>query len=119
MSGLATLYFPAGVLIGMASAAPVGPVNLLVIQRSVTAHTASARAEEITKLLGDSRRQAAVSLQLAVILWTKGSYDLGLNAAANAAAVSVGGCSMIAARRELSSSSRSTTHQSARAGTTS
>lgn len=44
------------------------------------------RAEEITKLLGDSRRQAAVSLQLAVILWTQGSYDLGLNAAANAAA---------------------------------
>ena len=60
------------------------------------------RAEEITKLLGDSRRQAAVSLQLAVILWTQGSYDLGLDAAANAAgaAEAAGSRSMQMAARQ-------------------
>ena len=42
MISLATLYFPVGALIGIASAAPVGPVNLLVIQRALTAHSAGA-----------------------------------------------------------------------------
>ena len=47
------------------------------------------RAENITRTLGDTRRQAAVSLQLAVILWTRGSYRQGLEAAANAGAVAL------------------------------
>ncbi len=42
------------------------------------------RAEQITKLLGETRRQAGIALQLAVIQWTRGSYRLGLTAAANA-----------------------------------
>lgn len=33
MLSLATMYLPAGIAIGLGSAAPVGPVNLLVIQR--------------------------------------------------------------------------------------
>ncbi|RYF33877.1 MAG: adenylate/guanylate cyclase domain-containing protein [Comamonadaceae bacterium] len=45
------------------------------------------RAETITRALGDTRRQAAVALQLAVVLWTRGSYRQGLEAAANAGAV--------------------------------
>ena len=50
------------------------------------------RAEAITRTLGDTRRQAAVSLQLAVSLWTRGSYRQGLEAAANAgSAASVAG----------------------------
>lgn len=36
MASVATLYYPVGVAIGLASAAPVGPVNLLVIQRTLT-----------------------------------------------------------------------------------
>ncbi len=47
------------------------------------------RAESITRTLGDTRRQAAVALQLAVILWTRGSYRQGLEAAANAGAVAL------------------------------
>jgi len=44
------------------------------------------RAEAITRVLGDARRQAAASLQLAVTLWTQGRYRQGLAAAENAAA---------------------------------
>ncbi|WP_082754992.1 ATP-binding protein [Variovorax sp. PAMC 28711] len=47
------------------------------------------RAERITRTLGDTRRQAAVALQLAVVLWTRGSYRQGLEAAANAGAVAL------------------------------
>jgi class 3 adenylate cyclase len=42
------------------------------------------RAETITRSLGDTRRNAAVSLQLAVSLWTRGNYRQGLDAANNA-----------------------------------
>ncbi len=42
------------------------------------------RAEALTELLGDGRREAAVALQLAVIRWTEGNYQLGLEAAGNA-----------------------------------
>ena len=54
MSAVSTLYFPAGALIGLASAAPVGPVNLLVIQRTLTAHTAGALLLGAGGALGDS-----------------------------------------------------------------
>ncbi|MBS0340509.1 MAG: AAA family ATPase [Proteobacteria bacterium] len=42
------------------------------------------RAESITLTLGDTRRQAAVSLQLAVTLWACGSYQQGLTVATQA-----------------------------------
>jgi class 3 adenylate cyclase/tetratricopeptide (TPR) repeat protein len=42
------------------------------------------RAEAITRSLGETRRHAAVSLQLAVSLWTRGNYRQGLDAANNA-----------------------------------
>ena len=54
MIALTTLYFPAGALIGMASAAPIGPVNLLVIQRTLTAHTAGALVLGMGGAIGDS-----------------------------------------------------------------
>jgi len=47
------------------------------------------RAEAITRKLGDKRRQAGVSLQLAVVLWTRGSYRQGLEAARNATATAL------------------------------
>ncbi|HEY2256021.1 MAG TPA: AAA family ATPase [Variovorax sp.] len=54
------------------------------------------RAESITKTLGDVRRQAAVSLQLAVTLWARGSYSQGLAVATDAgkAAASAGSRSL-------------------------
>lgn len=42
------------------------------------------RAESITLALGDTRRQAGVSLQLAVTLWACGSYQQGLSVATQA-----------------------------------
>ncbi|MFM2059699.1 MAG: hypothetical protein RLY71_4084 [Pseudomonadota bacterium] len=42
------------------------------------------RAEAIARSLGDAKRHAAVSLQLAVSLWTRGSYRQGLEAALSA-----------------------------------
>jgi class 3 adenylate cyclase/tetratricopeptide (TPR) repeat protein len=42
------------------------------------------RARAITQQLGDVRREAGVTQQLAVILWTRGSYGEGLEAAATA-----------------------------------
>jgi tetratricopeptide (TPR) repeat protein len=44
------------------------------------------RAEVIAKQIGDVRRQAAVQLQLSVILWTSGSYRRGIEAADHASA---------------------------------
>jgi len=43
------------------------------------------RAEAITRELGDTRRQAGVLLQLAVVLWISGSYRHGLDVASRAA----------------------------------
>jgi class 3 adenylate cyclase/tetratricopeptide (TPR) repeat protein len=42
------------------------------------------RAESIAAELGDTRRHAAVSIQLAASLWTRGNYRQGLDAASNA-----------------------------------
>lgn len=43
------------------------------------------RADAITQELGDTRRQAGVLLQLAVVLWISGSYRHGLEVASRAA----------------------------------
>ena len=67
MSGLSTLYFPAGALIGLASAAPVGPVNLLVIQRTLTAHTAGALLLGAAGAVGDALFAAAAAFGVAAV----------------------------------------------------
>ncbi len=43
------------------------------------------RAQTITQTIGDKKREAAVSLQLAVMLWTRGTYRQGLEIASHAA----------------------------------
>ena len=53
MLSLSTLYFPAGLLIGVAAAAPVGPVNLLVIQRTLCRHAGSALVLGLGAAIGD------------------------------------------------------------------
>ncbi len=42
MVSLATLYIPAGLVIGLGAAAPVGPVNLMVIQQALAGHRVAA-----------------------------------------------------------------------------
>ncbi len=54
MVSLATLYFPAGIAIGLGAAAPVGPVNLLVIQRTLCGHRRAAMVMGFGAALGDA-----------------------------------------------------------------
>ena len=51
---LTSLHYPAGVLIGLASAAPVGPINLLVIQRALTQNIPAALVLGLGGALGDA-----------------------------------------------------------------
>lgn len=51
---LATWYFPAGLVIGLVAAAPIGPVNILVIQRSLQRGVMSAMAPGSGAALGDA-----------------------------------------------------------------
>ncbi len=53
MLSFATLYFPAGLLIGLGAAAPVGPVNLLVIQRTLCGHRRAALVLGLGAAIGD------------------------------------------------------------------
>ncbi len=54
MGALATMYLPAGIAIGLGSAAPVGPVNLLVIQRTLCNHRGGALLLGLGAALGDA-----------------------------------------------------------------
>ncbi len=53
LSWLSTLYFPTGILIGFIAAAPIGPVNILVIQRALQKGIGSALAMGSGAALGD------------------------------------------------------------------
>lgn len=60
------------------------------------------RAHEITRELGDLRRESGVALQLASVLWVQGQYERGLEAAAAAQASaqrSAGGSAQMAAQQ--------------------
>ncbi len=78
MSGLSTLYLPAGALIGLASAAPVGPVNLLVIQRTLTAHTAGALLLGAAGALGDALFAAAAAFGVTAVANLLADHALAL-----------------------------------------
>ncbi len=78
MSGLSTLYFPAGALIGLASAAPVGPVNLLVIQRTLSAHTAGALLLGAAGAVGDALFAAAAAFGVAAVAHALADHALVL-----------------------------------------
>ncbi len=47
------------------------------------------RAKGIARQIGDARREAAVLVQLAVMLWTEGRYEQGLDVAREAASAAV------------------------------
>jgi threonine/homoserine/homoserine lactone efflux protein len=51
---LAGLHFPVGMAIGIAAAAPVGPVNLLVVQRALSRHRTAAMIVGFGGAVGDA-----------------------------------------------------------------
>ena len=53
MPALSTLYLPGGIAIGLGAAAPVGPVNLLVIQRTLAGQRGPALLLGLGAALGD------------------------------------------------------------------
>jgi putative LysE/RhtB family amino acid efflux pump len=64
---LATWYLPAGVLIGIAAAAPIGPVNLLVIQRTLQRGPWSAFLLGLGGALGDAAFAVAAAFGISAI----------------------------------------------------
>ncbi len=68
---LTSLHFPAGIVIGLVSAAPVGPINLLVIQRALTQNIPAALIISIGGALGDCTfgTIAAFGIGAAASLW--------------------------------------------------
>ena len=68
MSGLSTLYLPVGAIIGLASAAPVGPVNLLVIQRALTGGATGALLLGVAGAFGDALFAAAAAFGVPAIM---------------------------------------------------
>ena len=64
---LASWHYPAGVLIGLASAAPVGPINLLVIQRALCQNVPAALALGLAASLGDAMFGAVVGFGMAAV----------------------------------------------------
>jgi threonine/homoserine/homoserine lactone efflux protein len=75
MLSLSTLYFPAGLAIGFGAAAPVGPVNLLVIQRSLCGQRRAARAMGAGAALGDALFAIVAGFGLGAIGTFISDYD--------------------------------------------
>lgn len=65
---LATWYFPVGLVIGLVAAAPIGPVNVIVIQRSLQRGVASAMALGLGAALGDALFAAGAGFGLQALL---------------------------------------------------
>jgi threonine/homoserine/homoserine lactone efflux protein len=75
---LATWYLPAGVLIGLAAAAPIGPVNILVIQRTLQRGPLSALKLALGAGLGDAAFAVAAAFGLTAIQQAIGAHTPAL-----------------------------------------
>ena len=64
---LTSMHYPAGVLIGLAAAAPVGPINLLVIQRALCQNVAAALVLGFGGAMGDALFAAIAGFGIAVV----------------------------------------------------
>ena len=67
MIDLASAHFPVGVAIGVAAAAPVGPINLLVIQRALCGERGGALLLGLGGALGDAVFAAVAAFGLAAV----------------------------------------------------
>lgn len=65
---LETLHFPMGVIIGIAAAAPVGPVNLLVLQRAIGPRRSAALLVGLGAAIGDALFAAAAAFGLGALV---------------------------------------------------
>jgi putative LysE/RhtB family amino acid efflux pump len=68
LNGLANWYFPAGLMIGFVAAAPIGPVNILVIQRTLQRTVQSAMILGLGAALGDALFCAIAAFGLAALM---------------------------------------------------
>ncbi|MEX6724068.1 LysE family translocator [Parapedomonas caeni] len=64
---LATYHLPVGMLIGLVAAAPIGPVNIIVIQRTLQKSIRSALALGLGAALGDAVFAAAAAFGLTAL----------------------------------------------------
>jgi putative LysE/RhtB family amino acid efflux pump len=77
VTALGSWYFPAGLLIGFIAAAPIGPVNILVIQRTLQRSLRSALLLGLGAAVGDALFAAAAAFGLtALTAEINGSRDL-------------------------------------------
>lgn len=67
LNWLAKFYFPAGMLIGFVAAAPIGPVNILVIQRTLQRGIGSAQLLGLGAALGDALFAAVAAFGLSTL----------------------------------------------------
>lgn len=67
MIDLASAHFPVGVAIGVAAAAPVGPINLLVIQRALGGERGAALLLGLGGALGDAVFAGVAAFGLAAV----------------------------------------------------
>ncbi len=67
MIDLSTAYLPAGIAIGLAGAAPVGPINLIVMQRTLTRGQPSALLAGSAGALGDAIFAAVAAFGLGAV----------------------------------------------------
>ncbi|TRW14551.1 LysE family translocator [Glacieibacterium frigidum] len=68
MIDLASAHFPVGVAIGVAAAAPVGPINLLVIQRALGGERGAALLLGLGGALGDAVFAGVAAFGLAAVM---------------------------------------------------
>jgi len=75
MTSLATLYIPAGIAIGLGAAAPVGPVNLLVIQRTLAGRRREGLLIGTGAALGDAAFAALAAFGLGALVTLLDRHD--------------------------------------------
>lgn len=81
MTDLSTLYVPVGLAIGLAAAAPVGPVNLLVIQRALAGQRRAALTIGAGATLADTLFALAAAFGLGAIGIALDRHDMVLRLA--------------------------------------
>ena len=77
----ATFYYPVGVVIGLASAAPIGPVNLLVIQQALGARRGAALLLGGGGAIGDGLFAAAAAFGVGAVSRLLQTHGLALRLA--------------------------------------
>lgn len=81
MLSIATLYLPAGLAIGFAAAAPMGPVNLLVIQRALGRQNGAALLIGFGAALGDALFAIIAAFGLAAVARLLDQHETALRIA--------------------------------------